>query len=106
MEEETTEIVRPEGEDPRPVDMVVYFGTERIVVGKAGMNADGTFTAVMNETVDPRVHEVIGYVYGEFSFGLPRVFKPRFQSEFTAGELPFDGDVPEQPEDIVRPVDQ
>jgi len=95
MTELSQEEIRPEGMPSEPVDMVVYFGLERVVIGKAGINPDGTFTAQMDGDIDDRAKQILGYVQGEFSFSLPRILKPRFQPQYTAGDLPFDGDLPQ-----------
>ena len=100
------EIIRGEFEPSEPVDLVIYIETERIVVGEAGINADGTFTAQIHPTDDSRVVQILENVRGEFSFGLPRVFKPQFSDiQFTAGDILIDGAAPQQPDDFSFEMD-
>lgn len=72
MQEIMHSIARDADEDSQPVDLVVYLDTERIVIGKAGVKSDGTMTATIDQTLDPRVEDILCNIRGEFSFGLPR----------------------------------
>lgn len=109
MSEESMAIFWKEGESPEPIDLVVYFGDERLVVGQAVLSPDGKFTAKINDEIDKRAAKVMGVIRGEFTFRIPRSkLIPDLSGgpAFTGGELPFDGNVPEQPEDLVLPVDR
>jgi hypothetical protein len=96
-------VINLDGEDKR-VPLTIYIEGERIVVGAAVMSSDGSVTAMMDAVDDPRAQKILDTIKGEFKFGLPQVKMPVFKPEFTAGELPYDGPVPQHPDDILPSV--
>lgn len=51
------------------VPLVIYLDNERLVVGTAQVNEDGTINATLDEDIPPKVRRLIGGEGGDYSLG-------------------------------------